>query len=175
MVRVVRGVPEIDPSTVIDGIVLKGPNNCDYISKNKKWVMFKKATYINVSTYQETDNIVCLILNEYTNNEKVTLTDGCNNMNDNDGDYNDYDDCMMNNIDRDDQNITQIIKKRGRPRTKIIKENKKGRPPTLYNVFVSEYMNILKVEYPDMSNNDRMKECARKWKEQKIKSISRRS
>jgi hypothetical protein len=50
-------------------------------------------------------------------------------------------------------------------KTAVIKKERKSRPPTEFNLFVSEKMKELKDS--DLSTNARMKECARLWKERK--------
>jgi hypothetical protein len=58
----------------------------------------------------------------------------------------------------------QIEKKpRGRPR----KERRNERAPTKYNVFIRGVMSDIKKKHPNMSNNERLKECARLWHAQK--------
>lgn len=48
------------------------------------------------------------------------------------------------------------------------KNNKKEkRPPTKYNMFVSENMKKMKDEYPDLSRQDLMKKIGEVWKEHK--------
>ena len=48
------------------------------------------------------------------------------------------------------------------------KNNKKEkRPPTKYNMFVSENMKKLKDEYPDLTRQDLMKKIGELWKKQK--------
>lgn len=48
-------------------------------------------------------------------------------------------------------------------KTAVIKKERKSRPPTAFNKFVSEKMKELKTS--GLSTNERMKECARLWKE----------
>lgn len=48
------------------------------------------------------------------------------------------------------------------------KNNKKEkRPPTKYNMFVSENMKKMKDEYPDLTRQDLMKKIGELWKKQK--------
>lgn len=44
---------------------------------------------------------------------------------------------------------------------------KEKRPPTKYNIFVSENMKKMKDEYPDLSRQDLMKKIGELWKKEK--------
>lgn len=50
-------------------------------------------------------------------------------------------------------------------KTMVTRKERKPRPPTEFNKFVSEKMKVLKDS--GLSTNERMKECARLWKVQK--------
>lgn len=50
-------------------------------------------------------------------------------------------------------------KPRGRPR----KERRNERAPTKYNIFIKGVMSDIKKKHPHMTNNERLKECARLW------------
>lgn len=50
----------------------------------------------------------------------------------------------------------------------IINDNPiKKRKPTLYNMFVKEEMNKIKINHPEIPNKDRLSEISRLWKEKK--------
>lgn len=51
-------------------------------------------------------------------------------------------------------------KKRGRPKTRVIKYR---RPPTQYNLFVQAVMPDITTEYPDMKPRERMQVCSMFW------------
>lgn len=61
-------------------------------------------------------------------------------------------------------------KKVGKPRGRKPKnpdKPKRTRPPTEYNKFVKEVMVKVIEMYPDMNNNDRMRECSKLWQKAK--------
>ena len=51
-------------------------------------------------------------------------------------------------------------------KTTIVKKERKSRPPTEFNLFVSEKMKELKDS--GLSTNERMKRCAELWRESKV-------
>lgn len=64
--------------------------------------------------------------------------------------------------------ISQAIKpKRGRP----AKEKRCTREATTYNLFVKQVMPDVKIEFPQYNNVQRMKECARLWRDYKATGI----
>lgn len=54
---------------------------------------------------------------------------------------------------------------------KIDNKKKKGTgKKSVYNLYVKDNMEIVKDEFPDMTNSERMKEIARRWQEYKEKN-----
>jgi len=54
----------------------------------------------------------------------------------------------------------------GRPRKERVHKNRKPREPTLYNLFIKDALNAIKVENPSLDTKERMKLAVEKWRAQ---------
>ena len=64
---------------------------------------------------------------------------------------------------RDANDFEMPKRRRGRPK----KEKRNSRPATKYNEFIKQVMPVVKEQYPNMTNKDRLMECVKLWREHK--------
>lgn len=136
----------LDAALVREGFLVRGEDFNDYKAKNGKWVMISKHRVI----YHETDKKNRFIAEirsppkKHVTVEVVTYT------------------CLPESDDDLPEPESEPKKNRGRPR----KEKRCTREPTKYNLFVRDEMVNVKRQYPSLSNNERLKICSQRWKQQ---------
>jgi hypothetical protein len=144
-----KRTPSFDGIHAIDtvpGLVLRGPDNNDYIVKNNKrgigfWDIYEKALYDDKVTH----GIVEFI--ERPRIQIVTII------------YQPRKKCKVEDIAP--QYVPLPPKIRGRPPT----VTHGIRQPSAYNIFVKGIMHTLPVEW---NGQDKMRECARLWRLHKV-------
>ena len=157
-----RRTPSFDGLHACDmrhGIVLRGADNNDYIARNGRWDVFEDASY---------------------ELEQIGVDEDGNGNGNGNGTFIHVEKPRKRIIDilpilEIETKLNQLVisevlnlpRKRGRP-PKPKKESKTKRVATSYNVFVKEFMQIIQIEMPHLTNRQRMQECAARWRQKTL-------
>lgn len=145
----------------LNGIVMRGSDNNDYIIEDNTWKIHEYAVYetiIRTSSLDQEITIAEIFEKPRVKRVKLIPMPILDNFDDGyvDGVYNHDIDCG----DFSNFNCDKGPKKRGRPA--FVKHG--TRLPTNYNIFVKHEM----LKLPEgLTNNERMRECAVQWKKYK--------
>ena len=138
-----------------DGVTLQGIDDNIYVVKNKKWEIFEEVQY---DLLRGPNGVTQLISRPFeldiVGQKWLDGPEIIKRMLPIQGSQNDVDD--------------KIVRTKGRPRKNNVVT--RTRPANKYNIFISEAMKILNEELPNLSNQEKMKECAKRWQQSRIQN-----
>lgn len=140
----------IDASQVDEGFLICGSDGNDYITKNGKWKLYTRCSYMTIPVSSNR-----IITKRVSPKRMITKCDPHVN-------YTIQQNSNKPSPKNDDVFVDSIPeRKRGRP-----SKMKRGtREPTEYNKFISLVMNQVKKENPLLTNKECMQQCAKLWRQ----------